>query len=540
MRKAEMKTLRILVLLMTLGIIILIVHSCRSTSYHFRSNYEDANSLLHSPNNLKTKLFLKAHLINGDVCILTDRWNIDTVNNQLTGTGTRYDFNRHIIYRGSMSLPIDSVAIFETNNKLVDTERDRILVLTTLAIANSIGTFMCILNPKACFGSCPTFYTEDINNIHYADAEGFSSAIAPSMEYGDIDALNNNELLDKQFSLIMKNEALETHCVKNVKLLAYPREKGEKVYHSGKDEFYLCENLYTPTDATDESGRINDLLTYMDIQERFSYADSKNLAQKETIFLTFDNINQNDKLGLVLHFRQTLMTTYFIYSALEYMGDEVSDYFAKIEGNNELMKKLNGGMKELLGDIDVYVLDEKNNTWQFQGGLNETGPIAINKQIVPLKNSNKSNTIKLKLILNKGLWRIDYAALTNIKSKVEPIEIQPSSILNKGKTDFSALEKINSPNDYLISMPGNEFKLNFILPEKRDYELFLFAKGYYLEWMREEWLAGKNSLKLKQLFEKPEAYLKDEAANYKVYETTMEQVFWNSKINTKTFTNYDN
>jgi hypothetical protein len=147
----------------------------------------------------------------------------------------------------------------------------------------------------------------------------------------------------------------------------------------------------------------------------------------------------------------------------------------------------------------------------------------------------------LKIILNKGLWRIDYVALTNIKEKVKPIEISPNSILNKKKIDNFALSAINNPDKYLISMPGSEYKFNFILPNTNtDYELFLYSKGYYLEWMREHWIKDKDLLKLNQMVNNPKKYLQEEAKNYKRYETTMEQEFWNSKIDTKTFSYYEN
>lgn len=93
---------------------------------------------------------------------------------------------------------------------------------------------------------------------------------------------------------------------------------------------------------------------------------------------------------------------------------------------------------------------------------------------------------------------------------------------------------LNNPNKYLITMPGEDYLLTFKLPnENADYELFLYSKGYYLEWMRPQWMADKNILKLKLLVDNPELYLKQEAKNYKRYEKYMEQEFWNSKIDTK-------
>ncbi len=519
--------------------IIVAIEACET--YNFRSNYKEANELIHLTENIKIKPFLKAHLKNGDICILRNTWMIDTVQNSVSGTGVRYDFNRNITSEGKILISIDSVAIFETNTKLTGTESGRVTALAILAGVDAAITVFCLSNPKACFGSCPTFYINETDNFHYADAEGFSSAIAPSMEYADIDALNNMPLTGNVFSLTMKNEALETHCVKDVKLMAYPRKKGERIYHSYKNDFYLCENIYSLSNAHVNDSDITDLLRSEDRLERYSFADDNNLSSKEEIFLNFDNIENQNELGLIIHFRQTLMTTYFIYSAIGFMGDEVGDIFAKIETGKDTDDKLKSGIGKELGKIDVYVWNEKNNSWEMIEGLYETGPIAINKQILPLKNTGSSSNVRLKLLLNKGLWRIDYAALTNIKEKVKPAEIFPFSVLNKGKVDNTALLSIINPDKYLISMPGSEYKFNFNLPQKgEDYELFLYSKGYYLEWMREHWIKDKDLLKLNQMIEHPAKYLKSEAKDYKIYETTMEQEFWNSKIDTKHFSYYEN
>jgi hypothetical protein len=534
-----MKNKKTTIYLWTFIIAIAAIQACKT--YQFRSNYKDANQLLHDTKNLQTKPFLKAHLKNGDICILKDTWQVDTVQNLVNGNGLRYDFNRIHTFTGNISIPIDSVAIFETNTKIVNPENQRITALTLLAGVDVAVGIICLSMPKACFGSCPTFYINENDNFHYADAEGFSNAIAPSMEYYDVDALDNKPISDHSFSITMKNEALETHCVNDVKLLAYPRKKGERIYHSQKNDYYLCENNYPIQRATGNEGDITAVLQKEDRQERCSAPDENNLSSKEEIYLTFDQVNNQNGLGLIVNFRQTLMTTYFIYSALGYMGDEMGDIFAKMETNTATSDKLNGGIKKELGNIDIYLWSEQKNDWVLQNGVYETGPIAINRQMLPLKNSGSGSTVQLKIVLNKGLWRMDYLALTNIKEKVKPLEIAPSSILDKGKIDHKALSSINDPKKYLISMPGSAYKFNFDLPKHNDdYELFLYSKGYYLEWMREHWIKDKNLLKLRQMVEQPKKYLRVEAEAYKRYETNMEQEFWNSKIDTKIFSYYEN
>ena len=181
-----------------------------------------------------------------------------------------------------------------------------------------------------------------------------------------------------------------------------------------------------------------------------------------------------------------------------------------------------------------------SNNWEFQSAIYETGPIAINKQFIPLKHKGLNGSTKIKLVINKGLWRIDYAALSEIEKQVTPIAIKPDSVFNKGTYDATSTTLLNNPDRYLISMPGSAYKMHFELPSNnQQFELFLSSKGYYLEWMRAHWIKDKDLLKLNSLINHPEQFLKDEAANYKMYETQIEQSFWDSKIDTKTFSYYE-
>ncbi|MBX2965291.1 MAG: hypothetical protein KF845_04035 [Cyclobacteriaceae bacterium] len=518
---------------LALAVIVVVVQSC--AKHFFRSNYDTANSLLHETNNIQTKLFLKAHLKNGDIAILRDTWEIDTVSNTVSGTGVRYGFNRNPLFEGAIRIAIDSVALFETNKKIQPNESGRVAALSILTAVNVVGAIICLSVPKACFGSCPTFYINEDDNVHYADAEGFSNAIIPSMEYGDVDALNNHLVAGSTFSLTMKNEALETHCIRDVKLLAYPTKAGERVYQSPGNNFYRCENNYPLTHAVANEGDITSLLLKPDRTERFSLSDEHNLNSKEEIYLTFHRVENPNGLGLVLNFRQTLMTTYLFYSAMGYMGDQVSDVFYLLESNPDMRSRFDATTKAL-GGIDVYGWNETTSSWEYQNGFHETGPIAINRQLVPLTIMPSASKVKIKIVLNKGLWRIDYVALTNIREQIMPVELSPTEILINQQPNKEALQQLRSADKLLISMPGNAYKINFTMPvADADYELFLYTKGYYLEWMRAQWIKDKNFDALKKMVFNPGEFLKEEALDYKHYETTMEQQFWSSKIDTNTF-----
>lgn len=543
-----MKKKRILFSILIVVILIAGGESC--STYSFRKNYNEVNKLRHSTENLAAKPFLKAHMKNGEVYILKDSWIISENGNEVSGSGTRYDFNRKANQEGAFSLLVDSVAIFETNTKLQGTEKERVAALAFLAGVDIILGIICLTNPKACFGSCPTFYMDENDSFHYADAEIFSEAIRPSVEYADIDALNLPCQPDGSFTLTMKNEALETHCVRDVKLLAVPREAGQKVYHCYPDQFFLCENIYPPKKASAHEGDITYLLNLPDRMERFSMADERNMKSSEEIFMNFQVPENSAQLGLLLNFRQTLMTTYLIYSAMGYMGDKVGDIFARMEtgkpsgekrSETSIQTPQSSDLKKELGKIEVFSWNEKTNHWDYQNSFYEIGPIAINQQIIPLRNLEPGDEIRLKLVVNKGLWRIDFAALTQINNQAEPVWISPDQIFNKGLTDNGALERILDPERLLISMPGSDYKFHFTLPEQNtDYDLFLYGKGYYLEWMREQWIQDKNLVKLWKMLNHPRMYLREQAREYKEYETTMEEAFWGSKIDTKTFVYHEN
>lgn len=516
---------------------ILLIQACQPIE--MRQNYKDVNTLMHEAKNMSVSPYLKAHLKNGDVLIFDGPWSVDTVQVMVKGEAMCYDFNRKFLGRNEVSVNIDKVAIFETNS-IDRPEKGRITALSILAGLDVALGIVCVTNPKACFGSCPTFYVNENDNFHFADAEGFSNAISPSMEYFDIDAIQKHKISGKEFSLTMKNEALETHCVNNVKLLAYPTERNERVYQAPNNQFYLSDKVYELKKAESSEGDITDLIASEDRKERFSLADEKNLSSKEEIYLSFEKDADDEDLGLFLNFRQTLMTTYFIYSAMGYMGDEVGDIFAKLERDGQAHKMLKGGLKKELGNLDVYVWDENESIWVLQDGFYETGPIAPNRQVLPLSTNCSGKEVKVKLVLNKGLWRIDQVALARLNKEVKPFELNPSFVSSEGKENNQAKLDVLNPERHLISMPGNQFEFTFEMPEEnQEYELFLYSKGYYLEWMRSQWLAEKNLLKLRQMLENPKRYLKAEAKAYKEYEQTMEHEFWNSKVETKTYSYYE-
>lgn len=168
----------------------------------------------------KSSPFMKVHMQNGSTYVLQD-WSLDDQWQRVAGRGTLYNVNRDSLREGQFQVGLDSVAILETN---VLKTSGAVAALTIFTGITAAVTINCIANPKACFGSCPTFYVSDGDSLRLK-AEGFSASIAPSLEATDVDALLHSSAAGEDFDVEMRNEALETHVVRHVDLLAVPERE---------------------------------------------------------------------------------------------------------------------------------------------------------------------------------------------------------------------------------------------------------------------------------------------------------------------------
>jgi hypothetical protein len=484
-----------------------------------------------SPENFKIREssektpYLKLHMQDGELYVL-ENWSINSITDTISGTGNLYNSNRKVLLAGEFNVPLSQVVIAETNQISGSSSAT---VLGLLTIITGVFTVVCIANPKACFGSCPTFYAYNGEN-YILQSEGFSSSISPALEEKDVDALYRIDPQSNDFTIQLKNEAYETHIIRSANILALPKPEGGRVLSTPDGEFYQVLNITEASSATASEGDISEKLCSFDGVERFSKSDSVNLANKEIIELTF-NQHSVDSLGLVIAARQTLLTTFLFYQSLAYMGTTAGDWLAIIERNSEQYKPLLENLRSTLGNIDVLIQNEKNE-WVKIDEVGETGPIATDIKIIPLENKveEQNSALKIRLRMAKGLWRIDYVALAELKNKVAPIIIQPNTSSPQFVNTGNVIEELTNPDSVLVTFPGDEYLLNYELPADYDhYELFIESQGYYLEWMRNEWLAEENSGKIYQMLFNPEQYYKDLASQFKKVEAEMEETFWSSK-----------
>ena len=258
---------------------------------------------------------LKVHLHSGDLVVLRQWAETDTA---LVGVGTRYGPVREVTGRGSGSivLPFDSIALLEMQVRRGSRPTGVVGMAIWSVLWGSI-TIYCVADPKACFGSCPTFYVATDSGEALA-AEGFSASIARALEARDLDALVPARTASGAFTVTMRNEALETHAVRRLRLVAARRPLVGRVFAGPDNRLYPATALSEPLTCRAAEGDCVAALRTRDGVERTSPADSTDLAARETLELSFPPARGS--MGLVLGARQSLLTTYLFYQTMGFLG----------------------------------------------------------------------------------------------------------------------------------------------------------------------------------------------------------------------------
>jgi hypothetical protein len=462
--------------------------------------------------------YLKVHRRDGSLCVLSG-WRVDEQARLVHGDGVCHDPARSTQNRGSFAIGLDSVVVFETN---VAHLSPAIVPMTIITGASVALTVYCASNPKACFGSCPTFYVADATGP-LLQAEGFSASIAPSLEATDVDALFRAQPKSRELDVRMTNEALETHVVRHVEVLAALRPHGGRVAatHDGFVETFDGPPLRV---ARGPEGECTESLLRFDGHERFSTTDSTDLTARELVELEFE-AGDSGPYGLRIACRQTLLATYVLYQSLGYLGSRASDWLAELERGKLLPRHANAF--DALGGIEVLV--EDGHRWRQAGTVDEHGPIATDVHLIRLPEVPRG-LVRIRLRAARGMWRLDQVALVRLGNDVTPVRIAPHRIEREDEEDPGALALLRDPKQALTTGPGDQWVLNFLLPEEFNrYELFLESRGYYLEWMREEWIAEEDPARAMRFFLDPPGALRDIAPEFKRVESQMEDAFWRSR-----------
>lgn len=480
------------------------------------------------PTNLERRDIVKVHLQNGEV-VLADSWQVDEPGRVMSVTGMRYSVSRDSSFRQSGPIAFDSIALVEWRTREVRRPAGLTLLPLFTGLYGTV-TVICTIDPKSCFGSCPTFYADNVD-LDRPQAEGFSASFARALEDRDIDALPRvHPDADGRVRLTMRNEALETHAVRHVRLLALRRPPTGRVLAGTDGRYYETMPPISATACESPAGDCLAAVRAFDGRERRVPADSTDLAARETVEVRFPK--RDGPLGLAIAARQAFVTTYAFYQTMAYFGNTAGEFLAALERGGDSAAAQATAMADALGGIDVSV-QGKDGTWRPVGRFEEAGPIATDLAVVPLgfDGDRGSDQIRIRLSMARGNWRLDYVALTVLGNEVAPVSLEADAVMREGQPDSLAAARLHDPDRYLITFPGDAYGLTFTVPDSiGNAELFLDTKGYYYEWMRPEWADDQNLALAATALADPAALLRHLAPGFKRIESTIEEGFWSSRF----------
>jgi hypothetical protein len=483
---------------------------------------------------------LKAHLHSGELVVF-DAWSEDVDARRFVGVGRRFDGQREATFGpGALEVPVDSIALLEIIQDRVDGGLGvGLTMMAAYTVLTAAVAVVCVSDPKACFGSCPTFYLDDDEGNERLVAEGFSSSVARALEATDLDDLGWTAA-GGRFSIRMRNEALESHAVRHLRLHAVAEPMGQRVFATPDHRFHLARRTVEPIGCTAPEGDCLAQVRADDGKERHSLADATNLAAREIVELEFPAAGS--RLGLVVGARHSFVSTFLFYQMLAYLGREAGVFLASVErGTGSLAERMQAVMS-MLGTLEVSVQGE-DGEWHRAGTFEESGPLATDVHLVELPPVTGSGPVRVRLNLTRGFWRLGHVALAEIGDAVESRVITPTAAerLDRPEVRTGAAAKhdplrvLLHPDLHLVTGPGDHFRIDFDLPEATvpegpAYRLFLESTGYYYEWMRSEWLEEESPGEAAMMLLQPEVMFRRLAPAFKELEPTMEESFWNSRF----------
>lgn len=470
---------------------------------------------------------IKLHLYSGHV-ILLDSWHVDSVQ-VVTGQGRRFDADRQPLDRmkTQQRVPLDSVALVESDSPATAQSFSAGLYHAWTGFWGA-STGICIVDPKSCFGSCPTFYV-DGEDVARPRAEGFSSSIARRLEATDIDDLELVRAGGESVGLRMLNEAWETHAVRWVRLHAVPRAAGTTVLANNSGGFRSVTSMRGPERCQSSSGDCAAKVASRDAIAWHDVTDDADLAAADTMLLTFSTEGAEAQ-GLVLAARQSFVSTFVLYQTMAWLGADAGHWLARLErGDARAMAPL-VTVETLIGAIVVQA-ERADGSWHTIARFDEHGPIATDRQVIALPRAETGDTRRVRLIYAKGNWRIDQAAIADLGPELSGVSLSATEAQRTGAHAGDVRAALADSSTYTVTFPGDSVAMRFELPTAApEYALFLESRGYYLEWMRGEWLAEGDSTMVDLLMRSPREALRQMAPMYKTREANYETMFWASRF----------
>jgi hypothetical protein len=478
----------------------------------------------------------KFHLRDGSLVVF-DSWRVK--GDMVSGTGRAYGVQRELVMRGAIEVRLAHVILVETSEDHVDPAIVPMAVVTGASLALTV---YCLANTKACFGSCPTFYVPNAQGGWTLQAEGFSSSIARIFEDDDLDDLPDARPRDGAITVAMRNEALETHMVRRVSLQVVDGPPNGAVYRRFGDGYLsvgasvapeMCASTARGAGAPEARDDAScSALAAKDAEEVALESDGEDLAARASITVIYPAPGKRD-VALVLTARNSLMTTYVLYQMMAYEGRSYGDFQASVERGDPSVLAGLAEFSQALGGLDVS-FRQPGGAFRKVGSLGYIGPIARATRALEFTVDDPSQPVEIRLDFARANWKLDAARLAPVLAeKLDAREVPAEVESAPGRDASRTAASLRGVGPYLVTTPGDSVVLQFrVTPPKEGgtQSYFLHSRGYYYEWMREEWLRDEDVGRARRYLDDPRSAFRELAPAYRAIEPSMDSVFRASRF----------
>jgi len=430
----------------------------------------------------------KVYLNDGTIVLFQKGFSVE--NSRIIGIGKGFYINNLIDQlTKEFSIPLSDVAALTyhaTQIKAGSAVGSVIMGIT--AVPLTILAAYCLVNPKACFGSCPTVYVRENDQYQFC-SELFSYSVSPFMEADDLDLLIGN--LDKTkdpLDIRITNEALETHFINEMKLVQVIHPKNTAVYPTSSNQMILFNEFHTPVEAKNSQGV--DVLSRIEKNDQVGYRSPEELVLELKKGAYFDFLDlkmkippSTPRINLLLKVRNTLMSTILFYEVV--LASQGIDALSWIEKMNTdpVYANLFKSIYHTFSGITIKI--KKDNEW-----------IAA---ALPTYDQEELQ-VRLEFIPDNFFFdRISFDYGNEQEGKNLLVEVLDCERIcdYQGQERNDLMKLLNEKDEhYLVTEPSDVYHFYYHLgdiSEEETLSLFVSASGYYTEWLRGKWLTEKST-----------------------------------------------
>jgi hypothetical protein len=175
----------------------------------------------------------------------------------------------------------------------------------------------------------------------------------------------------------------------------------------------------------------------------------------------------------------------------------------------------------------MHVSVMQDDRFQTIGRIGDSGPVAWKDVAIVIPAPDRNGRIRLSFPADG--WRIDWLAFSSEWRRIEPRIVPLTRVATRmGEAAEAQTSLARADTKYLVTSPSQAFVAEFDVGNADHDRTFLLAsQGYYIEWIRREWLlTGADST----AFRPERRSLADAIQRWAVTQNTLEKRFYATRV----------